>query len=63
VPAIVPPVAVHDVALVELQVKLEDPPLAMVVGFAVSVEVGTGAMVTMAVAALLVPPVPVHVSE
>jgi hypothetical protein len=58
-----PPVAVHDVALVELQVSVEKPPLAIVVGFAVSVAVGTGAMVTVAVAAVLVPPAPVHVNE
>jgi hypothetical protein len=62
-PAKVPPVAVQEVALVELQVKAEDPPLAIVVGFAVSVAVGTGAMVTVAVAAVPVPPAPVHVKE
>jgi len=62
-PANVPPVAVQDVALVELQVNVEDPPLAIGVGFAVSVAVGTGAMVTVAVAAVLVPPAPVHVNE
>jgi hypothetical protein len=55
-----PPDAVHDVALVELQVSMEVPRLAIEVGFAVSVAVGTGAMVTVAVAAVLVPPVPVH---
>ena len=55
-----PPDAVHDVALVELQVSVEVPPLAIEVGFAVSVAVGTGAMVTVAIAAVLVPPVPVH---
>jgi hypothetical protein len=62
-PANVPPVAVQDVALVELQVSVEVPPLAIVVGFAVSVAVGTGAMATVADAAVLVPPVPVHVNE
>jgi hypothetical protein len=61
-PANVPPVAVQDVALVELQVSVEDEPLATVVGLAVSVAVGLGAMVTVAVAAVLVPPVPVHVT-
>lgn len=50
-------------ALVELHVNVEDPPLAIVVGFAVRVAVGAGAMATVADAALLVPPVPVHVSE
>ena len=58
-----PPEAVQDVALVELHVSVEDPPLAMVVGFAVSVAVGLRAMVTVAVAAVLVPPAPVHVNE
>jgi len=63
VPANVPPVAVQDVALVELHVNVEDPPLAIEVGFAASVAVGAGAMVTVADAAVLVPPVPVQVSE
>jgi hypothetical protein len=64
-PANVPPVAVQDVALVELQVNVEDPPLAIVVGFAVSVAVGVGLVVTvtMAAAGVLVPPGPVHVNE
>ena len=57
----VPPVAVHEVALVELQVRVDAPPLAIVVGLAVSEAVGLGAMVTVAVAAVLVPPVPVQV--
>ena len=55
--------AVHEVALVELHVNVEAPPLAMEVGFADSVTVGVGTTVTVAVAALLVPPVPVQVSE
>jgi hypothetical protein len=59
-PANVPPVPVHDVALVELQVNVEAAPLSTAVGFAVSVAVGTGAIVTVAVAVGLVPPVPVH---
>ena len=62
-PAKVPPVAVQDVALAELQVSVELPPLAVDVGLAVSVAVGTGAMATVAAAAVLVPPVPVHVNE
>jgi hypothetical protein len=61
-PANVPPAAVQEVALVELQVSVEDEPLATVVGLAVSAEVGLGAMVTVAVATVLVPPVPVHVN-
>ena len=62
-PAKVPPVAVQDVALVELQVSVELPPLAIDVGLADSVAVGTGAMATVAAAAVLVPPVPVQVNE
>jgi len=60
-----PPEAVQDVAFVELQVSVEVPPLAMVVGFAVSVAVGTGLAVTVTVAAAgaLVPPAPEHVKE
>jgi hypothetical protein len=41
-PANVPPVAVHEVALVELQVNVDVPPLAIVVGLAVSDAVGAG---------------------
>ena len=58
-----PPVAVHEVALVELHVSVELPPLAITVGFAVNVTVGVGTTVTVAVATLLVPPVPVQVIE
>jgi hypothetical protein len=57
------PEAVHEVALVELHVSVEEPPPAMEVGFAVNVTVGAGTTVTVAVAALLVPPVPVQVIE
>jgi hypothetical protein len=56
-----PPVAVHEVALVELQVSVEALPAATAVGFAVKVVVGV--MLTVAVAAVLVPPAPVQVSE
>ena len=62
-PANVPPEAVHEVALVALQVSVDVPPLAIVVGFAVSVAVGLGATVTVADAAVLAPPAPVQVSE
>jgi hypothetical protein len=60
-----PPEAVHDVALVELQVSVEDAPLAIVVGLAVKVAVGMGLVVTVTVAAagVLVPPGPMHVNE
>ena len=61
VPANPAPVAVHDVALVELQVSVEAAPLTTAAGFAVSVAVGLGTMVTVAVAVVLVPPVPVQV--
>jgi hypothetical protein len=62
-PPLQPPVAVQDVALVELHVSAEVPPLATEVGFAVRVTVGAGTTVTIAVATLLVPPVPLHVNE
>jgi hypothetical protein len=58
-----PPEAVQEVALVELQVSVDVPPLAIVVGLAVNVEVGRGAIVTVAVAAVLVPPAPAQVNE
>jgi hypothetical protein len=58
-----PPLAAHEVALVELHVNVEAPPLAMDVGFAVSVTVAAGTTVTVAVATLLVPPAPVQISE
>ena len=62
-PANVPPVAVQDVALVELQVSVELPLLAIDVGLADSVAVGMVPIVTVAVATGLVPPGPVHASE
>jgi hypothetical protein len=58
-----PPEAVHDVALVEVQVSVEDPPLATAVGLAISVAVGTGLTVTVTLAAGLVPPAPLQVRE
>ena len=62
-PANVPPVAVHEVALVELHVNVDVPPPAIVVGFADRLAVGMVPIVTVAVAAVLVRPAPVHVSE
>ena len=62
-PANAPPVAVQDVALVELQVSVVLEPLEIEVKVADSEAVGTGAIVTVAVAAVLVPPAPVHVKE
>jgi hypothetical protein len=58
-----PPEAVHDVALVELHVSVEVPPLATEVGFADSVTVAIPGTVTVAVATLLVPPAPTQVKE
>ena len=58
-----PPEAMQDVALVELQVRVDDPPPAMVGGLAVRVAVGAEAMVTVAAVGILVPPVPIHVNE
>ena len=55
------PEAVHAVALVELHVSVDVPPLAMTVGLATKVAVGM--ILTMTVDALLVPPVPVQVKE
>ena len=59
-----PPEAVHEVALVELHVRVELPPLATTDGFTVSVAVGTAPLTLMlAVTRPLVPPAPVQVSE
>ena len=58
-----PPVAVQDVALVEVHVSVEVPPLATESGFAASVTVGVPGTVTVAVATPLVPPAPVQVNE
>ena len=58
-----PPEAVQDVALVELHVSVDATPLATDVGFAVNVTVGAGTTVTVAVATLLVPPVPLQLKE
>ena len=58
-----PPEAVHEVALVELHVRVDEPPRATAVGLAASVTVAAGTTVTAAVAMVLVPPAPVQVSE
>jgi len=58
-----PPEAVHAVALVEVQVSVEDPPLAIVLGLAPSVTRTLGAAETVTVADWMAePPVPVQVS-
>jgi len=55
--------ALQDVALVELQLSVEVPPLAMPVGLAESVTVGAGVEERVTVAlALPVPPVPAQVT-
>ena len=58
-----PPEAVHEVALVELHISVEAAPRVTEVGLAASVTVAAGTTVTEAVAILLLPPVPVQVSE
>jgi hypothetical protein len=58
-----PPEAVHAVASVELHVNVDAPPLATDVGAAAKVAAGTGSTATVVVAAVLVPPAPLQVSE
>ena len=60
-----PPEAVHEVALVELHVNMEAPPLATDIGFAVSVTVAAPEpdTVTLAVAIVLAPPAPLQTNE
>jgi len=54
---------VHALVFVDVQLNIEVPPLVTVVGDAVRLTVGTGCVtVTLALAVLLVPPVPVQVS-
>ena len=55
-----PPVAAHELALVELQVSVDVPPLEIFVGLAVNVTVGCATTVTVA-AALPEPLVPEQV--
>ena len=59
-----PPEAVHEAALVELQLRVELPPNATVVGLALKLTVGAGDVVTVTVAVwgVLLPPAPVQVS-
>jgi hypothetical protein len=61
VPLQPPPDAAHEVALLELQVNVDEPPGAITEGYTESLADGT--IFTVAVAGALVPPVPVHVSE
>ncbi len=57
-----PPLAVQEVALVLDQVRIELLPEAIVVGLAVSVAVGVGAIVTVALTGAVVPPAPEQVN-
>jgi len=57
------PEAVQEVASVEDQVSVEDPPLAIDVGFAASDTVGTGGNTVTVADALALPPEPVQVRE
>ena len=58
-----PPEAVQEVALVEDQVSVEDPPLATDAGFAASDTVGTGGDTVTVADALALPPEPEQVRE
>ena len=57
-----PPEAVQLVASVELHVNVDDPPLLTLVGLAVSVTVGAGAVTDTLTDLLALPPVPVQLS-
>lgn len=57
-----PPEAIHLVALVEFQVKLELAPLLTVVGVADSVTVGAGSVTRTSADCEAEPPVPVQLS-
>ena len=57
------PPATHEVALFEVQVRVDAPPLAMVLGLALKLTVVFGLALTVTVADCeAVPPLPVHVS-
>jgi len=56
-----PPEAVQDVAFVDDQFKIEPPPLATVVGFAVKATVGAGGLTETVADCVALPPPPVHV--
>jgi hypothetical protein len=57
-----PPEAVHAVALVELQVKVEALPLFTVLGLALKLTVGAAAVTVTAADCVALPPAPVQVS-
>ena len=56
------PEAVHEVALVEDQVKVAALPLATVLGLAVKLTVAAGGVTVTVVDCVALPPVPAHVS-
>jgi hypothetical protein len=56
------PDAVQELALVEDQVKVELPPLATVVGLALTVTVGVGVMTVTVADCAALPPAPVQVN-
>jgi hypothetical protein len=56
-----PPEAAHDVALVELQVNVDELPLGTTRGYALKVT--SGITLTTTVAVLLEPPAPLQASE
>jgi hypothetical protein len=58
-----PPEAEQEVALVEDQVSVEDPPLVTIEGVAVNDTVGNALDIVTVVDALALPPVPVQVRE
>ena len=58
-----PPEAVQELASVEDQVRIEDPPYATDVGFATSDTVGIGGNTVTVAVALALPPGPVQVRE
>jgi hypothetical protein len=57
-----PPEAVHEVALVELQLRVDALPLARLVGLALNVTVGVGAVTLTVADCVALPPAPVQVS-
>jgi hypothetical protein len=58
-----PPLAVQDVAFVDVHANVAVPPLAIEVGLPVNVTVGAGTTVTVALAVTLVLPGPMQVNE
>jgi hypothetical protein len=62
-PEMLPPEAVHVLALLDCQLSVDAAPLGTEVGAAVKVTVGSGATVTVCVEGALLPPGPEQVSE